>query len=162
MLDPLREHALRPAQLVERLKIPKTAVVADLGAGPGFLTLPLSRAATKVLATDVRADYLETLRSRAAAAGVANVETRVVAADDPGLAPSSVDVAVVCQVDHYLVDRTAWLSKVARGLKPGGRIAVVNYVRHRAPLLEAARAAGLRVVDEWSPSPPFHLTVLAK
>jgi 16S rRNA G1207 methylase RsmC len=162
MLDPLREQALHPGELVERLHLPPDATVADLGAGPGFLSLPLARAVPRgrVIATDVDPRALEVLRRRAAAAGLHNVELRQVAPDTPGLAPASVDVALLCQLDHYLKDRAAWFAALRPALKPGGRVVVVNYVRHREAALAAARAAGLAVVEEWAPSPPFYVAIL--
>jgi SAM-dependent methyltransferase len=162
MLDPLREQALHPGELIERLHLPPDAVVADLGAGPGFLSLPLARAVPRgrVIATDVDPRGLDVLRRRAEAAGLHNLETRQVAPDTPGLAPGSVDVALLCQLDHYLKDRAAWFAALRPALKPGGRVVVVNYVRHRDAALAAARAAGLTLVEEWAPSPPFYVAIL--
>jgi 16S rRNA G1207 methylase RsmC len=162
MLDPLREQALHPTELVERLHLPPDATVADLGAGPGFLSLPLARAVPRgrLIATDVDPRALDVLRRRAAAAGLHNVEVRQVSADTPGLAPATVDVALLCQLDHYLKDRVAWLAALRPALKPGGRVVVINYVRHREAALAAARAAGLRLVEEWRPSPPFYVAIL--
>jgi SAM-dependent methyltransferase len=160
----MRIVALRPPELVRRLALAPDAVVADLGAGPGFLTLELARAVPRgrVIATDLRADYLAYVAARAADAHLANVETRVVAADAPGLAKATIDLALLCQVDHGLADRAAYFRRVAEALRPGGRVALVNYARYRAPDLEAARAAGLRVLDEWAPSKPFFVLVLGR
>jgi ubiquinone/menaquinone biosynthesis C-methylase UbiE len=163
MLDPLREQALHPRELIARLQLAPTAVIADVGAGPGFLTLPLAAAVPRgrVIATDVRAEYLATLARRARAAGVANVETRVVPADRPALDAASIDLALLCQVDQYLPDRVAYLRELKRALKPHGRVVLVNYARFRDADLAAARAASLRVVDEWAPSPPFFVLTLS-
>jgi len=115
----------------------------------------------RVIATDVRGDYLATAARRARAAGLSNVETRVVPRDRPALDVASIDLAFVCQVDQYLPDRVAYLRELKRALKPGGRVALVNYARFRDADLAAARAASLRVADEWAPSPPFFVLVLA-
>jgi tRNA A58 N-methylase Trm61 len=164
MLHPARAQALQPAALIARLALPPAAVIADVGAGPGWLTLPLARAVPRghVIATDVRADYLAVAQARAAEAGVRNLETRVVAPEEPGLAPASIDLALLCQVDAYLPDRARYLSRLAEALAPEGRIAVVTAVRHRAVVLDAARAAGLATRDEWSPSPLYVLLTFAR
>jgi tRNA A58 N-methylase Trm61 len=148
--------------MVARLELRPDAVVADVGAGPGFLTLPLARAVPRgsVIATDIRADYLAVATERAAAAGLRNVRTRVVPRDHPGLAPRSVDVIVLCQVDHYLKDRAAYFAELTAALRPGGRIILVNYERNREAALAAARKVGWRIVEEWQPSPPFFLVIL--
>ncbi len=162
MLDPLREQILRPRELVAHLALSPEARVADVGAGPGFFTLPLARAVPRggVLATDVRADYLAVAAERAAAARLGNVRTRVVPRDRPDLPPRSIDLALLCQVDHFFADRAAYFAALIPSLRPGGRIVIVNYVEHREAVLAAARRAGLRVVDEWQPSLGFFLVAL--
>jgi len=152
MLDPERDKLMRPDVLIPRLGARAGWTVADVGAGPGYLTLPLARAVGptgKVIATDVDGAALATLRERARAAGLADrIETRAVAPDDPGLAPSSVDLVLLSHVDSFLPDRAAWLARLAPALRPGARVAVVDYATDREPLLAAARAARYDLVDE--------------
>jgi ubiquinone/menaquinone biosynthesis C-methylase UbiE len=164
MLQPIREEALRRDDLIRRLKLQPDAVIADVGAGPGFFTLPFAQtvARGRVLALDVRNDYLEVLRERASAARLSNIETRLVEAAHPGLAPGSIDLAFLCQVDHYLSDRAAYFVDLVRALKPDGRLVVVNFDKYRDADLAAARAAGLRLVDEWRPNPPFFVLVFRR
>jgi SAM-dependent methyltransferase len=161
MLDPIRNQALVPEKLIPRLALPKNAVVADVGAGPGFLTLGLARAVPdgRVIATDISPSYLAYTADRVREERLSNVETRVVPPDHPGLGAATIDLALLSQVDHYLPDRIRYFTELKRALKPGGRIAIVNYVRYRDLDLKAATAADLRVVDDWAPSPPFFLLV---
>jgi ubiquinone/menaquinone biosynthesis C-methylase UbiE len=161
MLHPARAQALRPTELIARLGIASDATVADVGAGPGWLTLPLARAVPRgrVIATDIRADYLTVAAQRADEAGLDNVEMRVVAADDPGLAGTSIDLALLCQVDAYLPDRARYFARLARSLRAGGRLAIVSQRRHREAVLDAARQAGFTLTDEWAPSPGYVLVV---
>ena len=162
MLNPIREQALRPVDLIARLHLSPEARIADVGAGPGFLTLTLARAVPRgsVLATDIRADYLELAAERATAAGLRNVKTRVVPADRPALDVRSIDLVMLCQVDHYLSERVSYFKALAQALRPGGRIAIVNYLRHRDDVLAAVGHAGLHVVDEWRPSSAFFMIVV--
>jgi SAM-dependent methyltransferase len=161
MLDPIRVEALRPDALLARLGLAPDAQVADVGAGPGFFTLRLARLVPRgrVLATDVRADYLAYLKRAAGAAGLSNIEVRVVSGDDAGLAPGSLDLILLSQVDHLVRERARLLAPLVAALRPGGRLVVVNYVRFRAPLEAAALAAGLIASDQWSPSPPFYVEI---
>jgi SAM-dependent methyltransferase len=162
LLDPAREKMMHPEAIIARLALPADARVADIGAGPGFLTLPLARAVPRgsVVATDVRADYLELLRLRAAVAGLSSsITTRLAPPDDPDLADGEVDLAVLCQVDHYLRDRVAYFRKLAHGVRPGGRIALINYERFRQVALAAADRVDLRTVDDWQIAPGFFALV---
>jgi SAM-dependent methyltransferase len=113
----------------------------------------------RVIATDLRADYLAVAAERARKAGVRNLEVRVVERAAPGLSPHSVDLALLCQVDHGLIDRAAYFAAVAEALRPGGRIALVNYVRYREMDETALTDAHFRIVHEWTPSRPFFLLV---
>jgi len=163
MLAPIRTEALRPDELLARLHLRGTETVADVGAGPGFFALRLARQVPRgrVIATDLRADYLAELRTHARAQDLGNIETRlVIDPDDPTLAPRSVDIVVLAQVEHYLPDRRRYFARLATALRPGGRIVLVNYARYREPDLAAAAATSLHVVDGWSPSPPFFVLVL--
>lgn len=134
----------QPDKIIAGLQLAPGMRVADVGAGRGFLTLRIADAVGAgghVVATDIDAAALATIARRD------GVETRVVAADEPGLEAGAYDRILVAEVDHYLADRAAWLGKLARALKPGGFIAVTNRVTHRAALVAAAETAGLRVRD---------------
>lgn len=161
LLDPLRAEAIAPEALIARLAIPSDATVADVGAGPGYLTLPLAGAVPdgKVIATDIRADYLGVLEARARAAHLDRIESRVVGSDHPGLSANSIDLVLLCQVDHYLASRTAYFRELATALRERGRIAIVNNARHMAPVVAAASQASLELVDSWQPSPGFFANV---
>ena len=161
MLDPLRVETLQPDETIHRVGIRSDAVVADVGAGPGFWTLPLARAAKRVLALDVRRDYLDVAAARAQASGLRNVTTRVVDASECGLAAASVDLIWVSQVDHYLKDRARYFAGLGRALRPRGRVVLINYEQYRDADVAAAARVGLRIVDEWRPSAAFFVLVLA-
>jgi SAM-dependent methyltransferase len=162
MLDPAREARLRPAALVEHLGLRPDAVVADIGAGPGLLTLPLARAVPQghVIATDINQDYLRVLERRAKDAGLRQIETRRAPPEAPGLDAGSVDLALLCQVDHVLRDRVGYLRALVRALRPGGRIVIIHHTDHRPGAEALAHAAGLMVVDSWAPSNDFFLLSL--
>ncbi|MDB4968049.1 MAG: hypothetical protein JWN44_3738 [Myxococcales bacterium] len=135
----------QPQKIVAALRLAPGQRVADVGAGRGFLTTRLAAAVSPgghVVATDVDAAAL------AAIPRANGVETRVVAAADPGLEPAAYDRILVADTDHYFDDRAAWLRRAAVALKPAGFIAVTNRVTHRAALVAAAEAAGLRVTEE--------------
>jgi ubiquinone/menaquinone biosynthesis C-methylase UbiE len=114
----------------------------------------------RVYAIDVDEDMLEHLRARAAEEGVTNVEPLRARPEDPGLPPASVDLIFVCNTYHHLPDREAYFARAAAALRPGGRVAVVEYqpeglfqrIFHHATaeesILEEMRAAGFRLVRD--------------
>jgi SAM-dependent methyltransferase len=152
----------RPDLLVAALHFGPGGVVADVGAGDGYLTHRLAARAGvtgRVVATDVDAAALA--RIGAGATGEAPIVTRVVAPDDPGLEPASYDLIVLSQVDHLLADRVAYLRKLTPCLRAGGRIALSNRRPYRAAALDAARRAGLREVASFDGLPANFLVEVA-
>jgi SAM-dependent methyltransferase len=161
MLVPSRERILKADALVDGLGLKGTEHVADVGSGPGFFTLKLARRVPqgKVVAIDVDEAALTVLQRRAHAAALANIETRHAAPDEAGLAKGAFDLIFLCQVDHYLKDRTAYFRQFAPALKKGGRLVIANYEKYRQAVEEAAAAAGfvpLRSVIEA----PGHFAVI--
>lgn len=153
----------RPEKVVEALGIGPGSRVADIGAGPGLMTVALARAVApngKVIATDIDNAVLELLLQRVKAAGLGGVvETRVAAADTPGLEPGAYDAILLAEVDHFFSDPVAWLHAASAALKPGGRIVIENRIYHRAQSLAAAHKAGLVLRAETTPVPSHFIAV---
>lgn len=160
--DPSRDAWQKPQALVDAMEIAPGMTIADIGAGTGYFEPYLSRAAGangKVLALDVEPDMVAHLRDRASKEQLANVEARQVAADDPGLAPSSVDRFLVVDTWHHIGNRVDYAARLAVALRHGGEVFVVDFTpeakhgpppEHRVPREEVARAletAGLVVRD---------------
>lgn len=145
----------RPDTVVEALGIKPGSRVADVGAGSGLLTVHLARAVApngKVVATDVDGTVLGLLAQRLKSAKLNDVvETRVVAADTPGLEPATYDAILLAEVDHYFTDPAAWLREASKALKPGGRIVISNRIYHRTQALAAAQKAGLELESVTTP-----------
>lgn len=144
------ESFRRPALLVKGLDLRGGSVVADIGAGSGLVTLHLARAVGptgRVVATDVDVSALEILRERAESAGLRNIETRRVGAQESGLEAGRYDRILLSFVDHLIPDRTAYLRGLLPALKPDGQIVIVNREDRMAAARAAAGSAGLRIEE---------------
>lgn len=128
LLTPQRRAFLRAEQVLDRVGIHAGMRVADLGAGPGFFTLPLAERvgpAGTVYATDIAQAMLDALASR----GVPpHVHLRVAEENRIPIADAAVDVALLAFVLHELVDPVAFLTEVRRILAPGGRLVVLEWI----------------------------------
>ena len=104
--------------------------VLDVAAGAGEQTLAIARrvgSRGRVLATDLAPRILEFAAERARAAGLGNVDVRVMDGESVDLADDSFD-AVVSRVGLiYFPDRQRALAGMRRVLVPGGRIAAIVY-----------------------------------
>lgn len=128
--DPARDAWQRPAEVIELLHIEPGSVVADLGSGTGYFEGWLSRAvgpSGQVLALDVEPKMIEFVKQRAEQQGLSNVTARLVALDDPGLAPGSVARVLIVDTWHHIDDRASYASKLARALAPGGEVWIVDF-----------------------------------
>jgi ubiquinone/menaquinone biosynthesis C-methylase UbiE len=164
MEDPERASWQRPDEVVAALGLRPGDVACDVGAGPGYFTLRLSRAVGpggRVWAVDVEPEMIAALRERLERAGARNVTPVLARADDPLLPPAACDVVLVVDTFHHFPDGVAYLRGLAARLRPGGRIVNVDFHKREMPVgppienkvaredfLAAARAAGLAVVEE--------------
>jgi len=132
---PERIEAMRVPDLIARLGIQKEMVIADVGAGSGALTGPLALATGPrgvVYASDIDQKLIDHIAQRAQASRLPNVKTVLGTFTDPKL-PQQVDLAVMNDVLHHVEDRATYLKSVARHLKRGGRLAIIDYTADASP-----------------------------
>jgi SAM-dependent methyltransferase len=133
--DPKRDAWQKPDELVRELGLKPDDIVADLGAGTGYFSVRLARAAPKgrVLAIDVSQGMLDWTKKRAERDGVTNVEVILADKSDAKL-PEGVDVVLVVDTYHHLTDRVAYFRRVAERLDEGGRVVVVDFKMGKLPV----------------------------
>ena len=102
--------------------------VADLGCGTGAVAEALAALAREVIAVDDSESMLAACRRRLAACS--NVQIRKGQLESLPLEPASVDAATAILVLHHLPDPARALAEVARVLRPGGRLVVVDMLPH--------------------------------
>jgi len=135
--DPGRDAWQRPGQLVSALALRPGQHVADLGAGTGYFSRYLSRAVGPtgaVLAVDPEPNLVAYLRDRAEREGTANVVPVLASRDNPRLPPGSVDVVLVVDTYHHIDARVAYFGALRGALRPGGRVAVVDWQKRPLPV----------------------------
>jgi ubiquinone/menaquinone biosynthesis C-methylase UbiE len=131
-----RVAGLRVDEVVAALKLQPGDVVADLGAGSGPFVVPFAKAVGpqgKVYAVEIDRNFFPYIDRRAKDAGVANVRTVAGQFTDPGLPAADVDVAFMHDVLHHVENRAAYLKALVKYLKPGARVAVIDYHAMQSP-----------------------------
>jgi ubiquinone/menaquinone biosynthesis C-methylase UbiE len=126
---PARVEALKVDEIVGHLGLKSGDVVADLGAGTGVFSVPIARIVGptgKVYAVEVDQALVDYIAKKVKAQQIANVQTVLGRFADPALPASDVDLAFIHDVLHHIESRAEYLKQVARYLKPGGRIAIVE------------------------------------
>jgi ubiquinone/menaquinone biosynthesis C-methylase UbiE len=147
LLSEEREASLQPSALLHGLGLSSGDTVADIGCGPGFFTIPAAEIVGEsgvVLAADIQGEMLSAVRSRAAEHGLTNIH--VVKSSDKGIPipDGSCDVVLMAFVLDEVEQRSSFLHRAARLLKPRGRLAVLEWVKEQ-------EVAGPPLVDRISP-----------
>jgi precorrin-6B methylase 2 len=125
-----REREERTDLLLAALALQPGMVVADIGAGTGYLSRRMAPAVVpggKVLAVDVQPEMVNLLQAGAKRSGLTQIEARLGAADDVRLPAGSVDLAIMVDVYHELSHPYEVMASVMKALKPGGRVVFVEY-----------------------------------
>jgi ubiquinone/menaquinone biosynthesis C-methylase UbiE len=113
------------------LKLMPPLVVADLGAGEGTLSLLLTQRAQWVIAVDHSPKMLEYVVDIARKNGVKNLECRLGDLEELPLADGEVDLALLHQSLHHALHPLKAIEEAWRILKPGGRVVVMDLLKHR-------------------------------
>ena len=119
-----------PDRALRLLKLPKGAVVADVGAGSGYFTVRLAKLvgpAGRVYASDIQRGMLDLLAKNVAKARLDNVTPVLGALDDPRLPAGTMDLVIMVDVYHEFSQPQAMLARIRESLKPGGRLALLEY-----------------------------------
>lgn len=135
--DPARDAWQKPDAVIAALGVAPGMTVADLGAGTGYFSVRLAKAVGptgRVLALDVEPKLVDYMKKRAAREKLPQMAPAVVAPDDPELPPAGVDLVLIVDTWHHIDDRLHYVPKLAGGLKPGGRIAIVDFKKGDFPV----------------------------
>lgn len=126
--DPERDAWQKPHEVIQALKLRPDAAVADIGAGTGYFAVRFAHMVPqgRVYAVDAEPDMVKYLADRAKRSGLGNL---VAVQAQPGDAklPGAVDLAILVDVYHHIGDRGRYFRRLAQSLKPGGRLAVIDF-----------------------------------
>ena len=128
--DPERLLWLPPAIVIGALGVRPGDVIADIGAGTGYFSLPLAEAVGPlglVYAIDCQAEMLGRLQFKLDTGGISNIRAINADADSTGLPDASCNLVFLALVWHEIADRADLLREAKRILKPGGAIAVLDW-----------------------------------
>jgi precorrin-6B methylase 2 len=126
----LKAAEIEMPRLVELLELMPGMTVADVGAGFGAWTMRFSRwlgPEGRVYATDIGAKQLAALRDTAQRERLTNVTVLEGAAGTTNLPPLCCDAILIRDAYHHLTRPDDIVRSFAASLKPGGRLAVIDF-----------------------------------
>jgi ubiquinone/menaquinone biosynthesis C-methylase UbiE len=148
---PERMLFLPVGEVLDALALVPSEIVADIGAGTGYFSIPIARAVTpggRVYALDVQPEMLSLLNKKLGQHLLSNMELVLADAGATTLSDASCNLVFMANVWHEFEDRAAVLREARRILKPAGRIAILDWrpdvepehgppLEHRLPSSEA-------------------------
>ncbi len=125
-----REAEEQPERALDLIGITPGLIVADVGAGSGYMTLRLARRVGptgRVYANDIQPRLLSLVADRARAAGLSNVLVVAGAEGDARLPEGVIELALLVDVYHEFREPQPMLQSLRRSLVPGGHLVLVEY-----------------------------------
>jgi len=148
--DPERDAWQKPHDVIQALALKPDAIVADIGAGTGYFSMRFAHMLPqgRVYGVDIEPDMVKYLSDRAKREGLKNVTAVAGKPGDPRL-PEKADLIVFVDVYHHVEERDRYFRHLQKSLKPGGRVAVIDF-RMDSPVgpPQSARIAPDRVKAE--------------
>jgi len=126
--DPERDAWQKPHEVIQQLSLEPNARIADIGAGTGYFAARLANMVPegRVYAVDIEPDMVRYLGERAKREKLQNLLPVAGTPDDPKL-PEKVDLILLVDVYHHIENRTDYFRKLRAFLRPGGRIAIIDF-----------------------------------
>jgi precorrin-6B methylase 2 len=125
-----REREERSDLLLDALALQSGMVVADIGAGTGYLSrrmAPLVMPGGKIIALDLQPEMVNFLQTGVKRSGLSQIEVKLATVDDIKLPKNSIDMAIMVDVYHELAYPYEVMTSIMQALKPRGRIVFVEY-----------------------------------
>jgi len=173
-----REREERTDLLLNSLALRPGMVVADIGAGTGYLSrrmAPLVVPGGKIIALDLQPEMISILQTTVNRSGLKQIEVKQGSVDNIKLPKNSIDMAIMVDVYHELAYPYEVMASILQALKPRGRLVFVEYkaedIRvpikplHKMSVAQIKREAGIFPLD-WertvSTLPWQHVVVFRK
>lgn len=128
----------KPGLILETLGDLSDKVVADIGAGTGYLTLQIVPKARKVIAIDIDPrfiSYLDSVRVQDLDSIYhARLEPRLARPEDPNLQPQEADVVTIVNTYMYIADRIDYLKNLQQGMTEDGRLLIIDFKKKKTTI----------------------------
>jgi SAM-dependent methyltransferase len=173
--NPKRDAWQKPEEILDALKLQRTSVVADIGAGTGYFSARLAKRVPegKIFAADIQPDMVRYLGERALREHLTNLVPVQASADAANL-PDPVDLVLVVDTYHHVGNRIQYFTKLKSSLRTGGRLVIIDFkadsptgppAQHRISpqkVTEELKAAGYQSLEKLGLLPRQYCLVFAR
>ena len=174
---PDRATEEQPQKMIAALQLKSTDVVADIGAGSGYISQLIARQVPdgKVLAVDVQPEMIELLKQRMNKNKIANIQPQLGTEQSPELPAASIDLAIMVDAYHEFSYPHEMMVGIVSALKPGVRVVLTEYrgedpkvnikPHHKTTqkqIQSEMKAVGLKLLKNENVLPQQHLFFFGK
>jgi SAM-dependent methyltransferase len=133
--DPARDAWQQPERVLDLLDLRPDMKVLDIGGATGYFPVRFARRVPEgvVYSADIEPALVNYLTVRARREGLTNLVSLACYPDDP-CAPEPVDLVFSCDTFHHIDDRVAYFTRLKTSLRPGGRLAIVDFKKGDFPV----------------------------
>lgn len=151
-----RQKEERTDVLIKSLHLKPAMIIADIGAGTGFLSrkmAPLVGANGIIYAVDVQSEMLSKLKN--IAKSYSNIKPTLARINNVNLPANSLDLAIMVDVYHELEYPFEVVQSIIKSLKPHGKLVLVEYRAedNRVPIKQTHKMTEAQVIKELTAQP---------
>ncbi|MGB7396079.1 MAG: class I SAM-dependent methyltransferase [Pricia sp.] len=132
--SPERDAYQKPEEVLAYLGGLKDKKIMDIGAGSGYFSVKLAEKGAQVIAADVSDEFQTALKKRIDENNLKNIELRKIPYDSPNLSDNEVDMVLIVNTYHHIENRADYFTKVKKGIKPDGKLVVIDYYKTEIPV----------------------------
>ena len=122
-----RKNWQNPKEIIDLLELKPNFVVADLGCGTGYFSIPIASKVKKVYAIDIQKEMLTFLDQKIRKQKIENIKTLLSKENEISLKDRSVDLLISVNTLHEFRDKDAIVNEIRRVLKVDGRAVIVDF-----------------------------------
>jgi ubiquinone/menaquinone biosynthesis C-methylase UbiE len=125
-----RREMLPPEKTLISLGLHEGDIMADIGCGIGYFTIPASKIVEdggKIFAMDILSEMLEEVEIKVKENNISNIETVLTKENDLKLEEGKISFAFISNVLHEAEDKEKFLREIKRSISSKGRIAIVEW-----------------------------------
>ncbi len=176
-VDPERDRWQKPQLLLDRFGPYEGKIIADIGAGYGYFALRLAQRGAHVIAIDIDSAALDSLQTlwQSLHTQHGHLTIRQTTPTDPALAAQEADQIWIVNTYHHFPNRIAYMKKVHSGLKPDGKLILIDFKIDTLPIgppphikiphhqvVEELRQAGFAILDVDVQTLPYQYIITAR
>ncbi|MBM7557390.1 class I SAM-dependent methyltransferase [Halanaerobacter jeridensis] len=143
-----RRRDLPPEKILEKFNLQTNDTVADVGCGVGYFTIPMAQISDeKVYAFDLSQEMLDEVAVKREEHELHHIKLINTTQEEDYIPDKKIDFMLMSNLIHEVEDKEEFLSNYLRGVKNGGRIAIIDFkkekIKQGPPLSEKVSKAEL-------------------